>query len=335
MIWFVLQSRNKTHHLRAILKKIFLLCLLWVHSVYAQNTSNWPNKPVKIIVPYGAAGSSDTLGRILADQLSKIFKQTFIVENKPGAGGTIGSEFVAKSPPDGYTLVISGIGSHVIAPFQYVNKYDPIKDFTHIAFLGGPPLAVVVNPSMPITDLKTFVSYAKAQPNGMVYGSPGIGTHGNIIGQYFADINNISLVHVGYKGGGSVVNDIAGGQLPAGIMTLTSAKALVLANKLRLIAVTSSKRLNNFPNTPTFSESSYPKLTSTTWFSISGPAGMPSSIVEKLNTAINKAMQTPVVKEKLDFEDMEFTPMEIDQFNKFFQTEISTWGPVAAKVLPK
>ena len=317
------------------MKKFLILCLLFSQTVFAQSTSNWPSKPVKIIVPYGAAGSSDTLGRILADQLSKQFKQAFIVENKPGAGGTIGSEFVAKASPDAYTLVISGVGSHVIAPFQYPNKYDPIKDFTHIAFLGGPPLALVVNPSLPITDLKSFISYAKAQPNGMVYGSPGIGTHGNIIGQYFAEINNISLVHVGYKGGGSVVNDIAGGQLPAGIMTLTSAKALILANKLRLIAVTSSKRLANFPNTPTFAELSYPTLTSTTWFSISGPAGMPSSIVEKLNQAINKSMQTPAAKEKLDFEDMEFTPMDTDQFNKFFQNEISTWGPIAAKVLPK
>jgi len=303
--------------------------------VFAQNVTSWPTKPVKIIVPYGAAGGSDTLGRILADQLSKIFKQSFIVENKPGAGGTIGSEFVSKASPDGYTLVISGIGSHVIAPFQYPNKYDPIKDFTHIALLGGPPLALVVNPNLPITDLKSFVDYAKAQPNGMVYGSPGIGTHGNIIGQYFAEINNISLLHIGYKGGGSVVNDIAGGQLPAGIMTLTSAKALILANKLRLIAVTSSKRLANFPNTPTFSELSYPKLTSTTWFSISGPAGMPSNIVEKLNQAINKSMQTPEAKAKLDFEDMEFTPMDTNQFNKFFQNEISTWGPIAVKVLPK
>jgi len=317
------------------LKKFLIICLLISHSVFAQNATSWPTKPVKIIVPYGAAGGSDTLGRILADQLSKIFKQSFIVENKPGAGGTIGSEFVSKASPDGYTLVISGIGSHVIAPFQYPNKYDPIKDFTHIALLGGPPLALVVNPNLPITDLKSFVDYAKAQPNGMVYGSPGIGTHGNIIGQYFAEINNISLVHIGYKGGGSVVNDIAGGQLPAGIMTLTSAKALILANKLRLIAVTSSKRLANFPNTPTFSELSYPKLTSTTWFSISGPAGMPSNIVEKLNQAINKSMQTPEAKAKLDFEDMEFTPMDTNQFNKFFQNEISTWGPIAVKVLPK
>ena len=317
------------------MKKFLIICLLISHSVFAQNATSWPTKPVKIIVPYGAAGGSDTLGRILADQLSKIFKQSFIVENKSGAGGTIGSEFVSKASPDGYTLVISGIGSHVIAPFQYPNKYDPIKDFTHIALLGGPPLALVVNPNLPITDLKSFVDYAKAQPNGMVYGSPGIGTHGNIIGQYFAEINNISLVHIGYKGGGSVVNDIAGGQLPAGIMTLTSAKALILANKLRLIAVTSSKRLANFPNTPTFSELSYPKLTSTTWFSISGPAGMPSNIVEKLNQAINKSMQTPEAKAKLDFEDMEFTPMDTNQFNKFFQNEISTWGPIAVKVLPK
>ena len=314
---------------------LLLICLFFTQSILAQSLNAWPNKPVKIIVPYGAAGSSDTLARIIADQLSKSFKQTFIVENKPGAGGTIGSDFVAKSAPDGYTLVISGIGSHIIAPFQYANKYDPVKDFTHIAFLGGPPLAMVVNPNLPITDLKSFVSYAKTQPNGMVYGSPGIGTHGNIIGQYFAEINNISLVHVGYKGGGTVVNDIAGGQLPAGVMTLTSAKTLVMGNKLRLIAVSSSKRMANFPKTPTFEELGYPKLTSTTWFSVSGPAGMPSSIVEKLNTAINQSMQTPAAKEKLEFEDMEFTPMTTAEFNKFFLNEITTWGPIALKVLPK
>jgi tripartite-type tricarboxylate transporter receptor subunit TctC len=317
------------------LKNLLLICLFFAQSIFAQSPNTWPNKPVKIIVPYGAAGSSDTLARIIANQLSKSLNQTFIVENKPGAGGTIGSEFVAKSAPDGYTLVISGIGSHVIAPFQYANKYDPVKDFTHIAFLGGPPLAMVVNPSLPITDLKSFVNYAKSQPNGMVYGSPGIGTHGNIIGQYFAEINNISLVHVGYKGGGTVVNDIAGGQLPAGIMTLTSAKTLVMGNKLRLIAVSSSKRMTNFPKTPTFEELGYPKLTSTTWFSVSGPAGMPNSIVEKLNSAINQSMQTPAAKEKLEFEDMEFTPMTTQDFNKFFLNEITTWGPIAVKVLPK
>ena len=321
------------------MKRLLFICLLIAQSisssVFAQNPANWPSKPVKIVVPYAAAGGSDTLARIISEQLSKKFNQTFIVENRPGAGGTIGSDFAAKSSPDGYTLVISGVGSHVIAPFQYPNKYDPIKDFTHIAFLGGPPLALVVNPGLPINDLKSFISYAKAQPNGLVYGSPGIGTHGHIIGQYFAEMNNISLEHVGYKGGGSVVNDIAGGQLPAGIMTLTSAKALVLANKLRLIAVTSSKRLSNFPNTPTFAELGYPKLTSTTWFSVSAPAGLPSPIVEKLNLAINQSMQTPAAKEKLEFDDLEFTPMSSREFNKYVQTEIATWGPIAIKVLPK
>lgn len=320
---------------RSLLKKILLLCLVFAHSTFAQNINTWPNKPVKIVVPYGAAGSSDTLARIIAEQLSKTFKQTFIVENKPGAGGTIGSDFVAKAAPDGYTLVISGIGSHVIAPLQFANKYDPIKDFTHIAFLGGPPLALVVNPNLPITDLKGFVTYVKTLSNGMAYGSPGIGTHGNIIGEYFAEINNISLIHVGYKGGGTVVNDIAGGQLPAGIMTLTSAKTLVMGNKLRLISVSSSKRMANFPKTPTFEEQGYPKLTSTTWFSVSGPTGIPASIVEKLNSAINQSMQTPAAKEKLEFEDMEFTPMTTQEFNKFVQNEINNWGPIAAKILPK
>ena len=296
----------------------------------------FPKRAVTIVVPFAAGGGGDILARMAVQRLESKWGVPVLVENKPGAGGNIGAAAVARAAPDGYTLLLAGSPQFAVNVTLFKTlPYDPVKDFTHIAFLGGPPLAMVVNPNLPITDLKSFVSYAKTQPNGMVYGSPGIGTHGNIIGQYFAEINNISLVHVGYKGGGTVVNDIAGGQLPAGVMTLTSAKTLVMGNKLRLIAVSSSKRMANFPKTPTFEELGYPKLTSTTWFSVSGPAGMPSSIVEKLNTAINQSMQTPAAKEKLEFEDMEFTPMTTSEFNKFFLNEITTWGPIALKVLPK
>ena len=319
------------------MKKLFFLSALFfqiyfAQIAYSQNTSSWPSRPVKIVVPYGPAGSSDTLARIVSEQLSQTFKQSFIIDNKAGAGGTIGSEFVAKSQPDGYTLVISGIGSHVIAPNLYPNKYDPVKDFTHIALLGGPPLGLVVNPNLPIQNLKGFINYVKNQPDGIVYGSPGIGTHGNIVGEYFAEIAGLKLTHVGYKGGSSVVNDIVGGQLPAGIITVTSAKSLIQANKLRLIAITSAKRLENFPNVPTFSELGYPKLTSTTWFSLSGPAGMPETITNKINAAVNEAMTTPLAKERLTFEDMEFQAMGAEAFNKFIQSEILTWGGISKKI---
>lgn len=301
---------------------------------FAQSNDQWPNKPIKIIVPYGAAGSSDTLARMLSEQLTQSLKQSVIVENKSGAGGTIGSDFVAKSMPDGYTFVISGLASHVIAPVQYKNKYNPIKDFSHIAYLGGPPLALVVSSKTPITDLKSFINYVKAQPEGISYGSPGIGTHGHVIAEYFASVVGIKMNHIGYKGGSSAVNDIAGGQLPAGFMTLTSAKTLIQSGKLRLIAVTSSKRVNTFPNTPTFAELGYPQLTSITWFGVSGPQGIPPNIAIKFNQEINRAMHSPQAKEKLNFEDMEYIEMDTDKFNQFILKEINTWAPLAKKVLP-
>ena len=287
-----------------------------------------PQRPVKIVVPYAAGGSADTLGRLIADHLTGAFKQPFIIDNRGGAGGTLGSMAVAKAAPDGYTLVLSGIGSHVIAPVQLGNGMNPMKDFTHLALLGGPPTALVVNADLPIKDIKSFIAYVNVAPQGLSWGSPGLGTHAQLIGELFAASNKLNMVHIGYKGAGPAVMDLLAGQIQAGFMTLRSASSHIQSGKLRALAVTSGKRLKDHPGVPTFAELGYPKLTAITWFSFSGPAGMPKSIVNRLNAETRKGLQTPAIRSQMLAEDMETQDLDPDAFNAFFRAEIERWSPL-------
>lgn len=291
----------------------------------AQN--DWPNKPIRIVVPYAAGGSSDTLGRLIARHLQDAFKQTVVVENKGGAGGVIGSKEVAKAAPDGYTLVVSGIGSHVIAPVDQPGAFDPMKDFTHVAMLGGPPLGMVVNAAQPMKDVKGFISFAQSNPGGLSWGSPGQGTHGHLTGELFRQANKLNMVHISYKGAGPAVGDLLGNQIPAAFMTLSSSNAHVDTGKLRLLAVSSAQRVARYPDTPTLAELGYPQLTGTTWFSISGPAGMPKEVVDKLNAEIRKGLQTPALVKALAAESMETMDLDAAGFTKYVAAEITRWTP--------
>ena len=302
--------------------------LFWERSATAQSAQAWPQRPVKIVVPYSAGGSADTLGRLIADHLSRAYKQAFIIENRGGAGGTLGSIAVSKAAPDGYNLVLSGIGSHVIAPVQLGNGMNPIKDFTHIALLGGPPSALVINADLPAKDIKAFMAYANATSKGLSWGSPGLGTHAQLIGQLFVESNKLNLVHIGYKGAGPAVMDLLGGQLQAGFMTLRSASSHIQSGKLRALAVTSAKRLKDYPDVPTFAELGYSKLTAITWFSISGPAGMPEGLVSVLNAEVRRGLRTPAFKAQLAAEDMETQDLDPVAFNQFFRSEIEKWSPL-------
>ena len=289
--------------------------------------ADWPTKPIRIVVPYAAGGSSDTLGRLIARHLQDAFKQTVVVENKGGAGGLIGSKEVAKAAPDGYTLVVSGIGSHVIAPVEQPSAFDPMKDFTHVAMLAGPPLGMVVNAEQPIKDVKGFIAFAQGSPTGLSWGSPGQGTHGHLTGELFRLANKLNMVHIAYKGAGPAVGDLLGNQIPAAFMTLSSSNAHVDTGKLRLLAVSSAKRVLRYPDTPTLAELGYPQLTGTTWFSISGPAGMPKDVVDKLNAEIRRGLQTPVLVKALANESMETIDLDAASFTKYVAAEIARWTP--------
>jgi len=305
---------------------ILLCCAVWASPAAAQV---WPSKPVRLIVPFAPGGSADTLGRLVAQKLSESFKQTFVVENRSGAGGVIGSELAAKAPADGYTLLVSGVASHCIAPaLSKEFPFDPLRDFTHIALFGGPPGVLVVHPGVAAKDLKEFVALLKAQPGKISYGSPGNGTQGHLLGEQLKQVAGIEMTHVPYKGAGPAVADMIAGHVSAGSTTLSTAATQIRAGKLRALAVSSSRRLVDFPDVPTYAELGYPELTATIWFSLSGPAGVPRDIVNRLNSEVRRILQQSDVRERLRLEGVEIGDLDPQAFSAYVAAELKRWAPV-------
>jgi len=289
----------------------------------------WPEKTVRIVVPFAPGGTADTLGRLVAQKLSETFKESFIVENRGGAGGVVGSELVAKAAPDGYTLVVSGVASHCIAPALSKNfPFDPLKDFTHIALFGGPPGVLVVNPSVPAQNLKQFIAYAKKEGGKLAYGSPGNGTQGHLIAEQLKQVAGIEMTHVPYKGASLAVADLIAGHVPVTSTTLTTAATQIKAGKAHALAVSSAKRVPEFPDLPTFSEQGFPELTASIWFSLSGPAGMPPEVVNRLNAEVRRILRLPDVRERLRLEGIEPGDLDPQQFSAFVASELKRWAPV-------
>ena len=302
-----------------------------MHGAGAAFAQTWPTaRPVRIVAAYAPGGSSEILSRIVGQRLQEALKQTFIVEFKPGAGGAIGSDMVAKSPPDGYTLMLSSVAAQVILPVVQKTPYDGLRDFTHIAILGGPPTALAVGPALAdIKDMKAFIALAKAKPNTIGYGTPGNGTHGHIIGELFKQVAGVQITHVPYKGAGPAVTDLIAGHLPAGSITIAALGPHLRSGKLRGLASTSATRLADYPDIPTFAELGYRDLTAITWFGIAGPSGMPDAIVEILNREIRKAMQSPLMRERLGPEGFEFPDLDVAQTLEYVRSETRRWQPIA------
>jgi len=310
----------------------FTLCLATL-PLYLGMTVAWaqsyPAKPVRIIVPFAPGGTADTLGRIVATKLTDSLGQSFLVENRPGAGGLLGSDLVAKSSPDGYTLVVSGVASHAIAPALAAKPpFDPMKDFTHIALFGGPPAVFGVHPSLPAKDLKGFVALAKARPGQLTYGSPGNGTQGHLVAEVFKQTAGINIIHVPYKGASIAVVDIVAGHIHAISTTLTTASAQIRAGRIRALAISSADRLSDYPGVPTFRQSGYRNLVATVWFSLSGPPGVPADIVSKLNGEVRRILQLPDVRERLRGDGIEPNQLDPKAFTEFMAAEVKRWGPV-------
>jgi tripartite-type tricarboxylate transporter receptor subunit TctC len=290
---------------------------------------SWPAKPVRIIAPFAPGGSADTLGRIVAQKLAESLKENFVVENRPGAGGVIGSELVAKAPPDGYTLVVSGVASHAVAPaLPRGTPYDPVKDFTHIALFGGPPAVLVVNPSVPAQNLKEFVGLLKKEPGKYSYGSPGNGTHGQLVAELFKHLAGVDMQHVPYKGASNAMADLIAGHIQAASTTLSTASSQIHGGRARALAISTANRLPEYPNVPTYAEMGYKDLVATIWFSLSGPAGMPADIVERLNAEVRKALDAPDTRERLRPEGIEPGRLTAAEFSAFVAAEVKRWAPI-------
>jgi tripartite-type tricarboxylate transporter receptor subunit TctC len=308
-----------------------LSCILTVAAlVVSAQAQDWPTRPVRVLAPFTAGGTADILGRLVAQRLSDSLGQNFVVENRPGGAGLIAAEVTAKAPPDGYNLVVSGIGGFVITPAVTPNSpIDPIKDFTHIAILGGPPSVFVVTPDFPAKSLKDLVDMAKQRPGAINFGSPAVASHSAMVTDLLQRQAGIKLTHIPYKGASQALTDMLGGHLPAAAMTLTTAAAQLDARKVRALAISTPSRVTAYPDIATYAEQGFPEIIAYTWFSLSGPANLPPAIVRKLNAEVIKALQQPDVQERLKREAIYTEPFTPEQFTAFFKREIDRWSPLA------
>jgi tripartite-type tricarboxylate transporter receptor subunit TctC len=317
------------------------LGLSWVFAVAAASTlaaalaADWPAKPVKIVVAYSAGGANDLLARTFGERLGEAFGQQFVIENRTGGGGLIAGEAVARSEPDGYTLMASGMPSHVIAPAMNPARFDPVRDFTHVAYLGGPPNVFVVHDSLPIASFRDLLAMMRSKPDGVEYASPNVGSVGNMVAEYIAAREKVKLNHVVYRGGGSAIVDVVAGHVKVASMTLSTTLQHIKAGTLRPLAISSARRARDLPDTPTLTELGYPELVVTTWYSLSGPKGIPKDIVDRLNAEVNKAMDDPRTKALLEQETIETRPMTPAEITAFMAAEVEKWTPTIRAIKAK
>ncbi|ODV40482.1 ABC transporter substrate-binding protein [Cupriavidus sp. UYMMa02A] len=263
--------------------------------------SNYPTKPITLVVPFPAGGTTDIVARIVADKLGQQLGQTVVVDNRGGAGGSIGTGYLAKAAPDGYTLGIATASTHGINPAVYPRlSYDATKDFTTITNLASVPNVMSINPAVKATDMKSFIALAHAQPNKLAYGSAGNGSVSHMMGELFKMSSKTELLHVPYKGVGPALNDALAGQVQVLFDNLPSSLPFIEGGKLRALAVAAPKRVAALPNVPTFAELGLPEVNDAAWFGLIAPANLPADLQNKLNAAAIKVLALPEVKAKLE-----------------------------------
>ncbi|HEV8096079.1 MAG TPA: tripartite tricarboxylate transporter substrate binding protein [Burkholderiales bacterium] len=289
----------------------------------------YPTKPVRIVVPAQPGGGLDLIGRTIADQLGRSMAQSFVVENISGGGGTIASQTVARSAPDGYTLMVGYVGTHGTNPAVRKVPYDAVKDFTAIAMVGGTPNVLVVQPSLPATDVASLIEFAKKNPAKTNYASGGIGTLNHLAMEQFRGAAGFEAVVVHYRGIGPAINDFRAGQTMMMMPGLAAALPHIRAQKMRPIAVTGLKRHPLLPEVPTIEESGFKGFDGVQWYGIVGPAKLPAEITSRLSAEINKALASRSLQERLSAEAIEPMPMTPAQFGRFIEAEIARWGALA------
>jgi tripartite-type tricarboxylate transporter receptor subunit TctC len=260
----------------------------------------YPAKPIRFVVPYPAGGPLDTVARLLGQKVSESTKQPVIVDNKPGAGGNIGADAVAKAPADGYTILMGAVATHAINPTLYSSiPYDAIKDFAPVTQVASTPNVLVVNPSVPAANVREFIAYAKANPGKLNFGSGSSGSAGHLAGELFKTMAGVDMVHVPYKGAAPAMSDLVGGQIQLMFDNLASSLAQVRAGKVRALAVTTARRSALAPDLPTIAESGLPGFDISTWFGIFVPAGTPREVVARLHDEFTRALAMPDIRERM------------------------------------
>ena len=298
-------------------------------SAAAAHAQPYPSKPTRIVVGFTAGGPSDIVARIVAQQLTERMGQSFIVENRVGATGTIGAEIVAKAPPDGYSLYLASQTTHAVAPYMYAKiGYDPLKDFATVVRVVHNPLLMVVNPTFPVKSIKELIALAKARPGQINFATGGIGSSPHMSMELFKSTTKIDMVPIHYKGDGAAIIDVVGGQVPMLTSSMSALMPYVKSGKMRGIAVTGLKRSTVAPEFPTIAESGLPGFEVITWFGILAPAATPKDVINRLNGEIVAAVSLPNVREQLTKMGFEIVANTPEQYAVFLREENVKWGKV-------
>jgi tripartite-type tricarboxylate transporter receptor subunit TctC len=315
-------------NLRTTLPLRFLAALLSLTVACTCLAQDYPNRFVRFIVPYAPGGSSDVLARTLGQKLAASMGQQFVVDNRPGAGSMVGTDVAAKSAPDGYTILLSDM-PHAINPSIHPKvPYDPVKDFSPVTVIGVSPMFLFTNASFEATNLRDLIALAKAQPGKLGIASGGTGATTHLVAELLQANAGIRLTHVPYKGAGPAIADVAAGQVPMTFTSMATAAPLVKSGRLRILGVTSPRRLAAFPDVPTFQESGVPGLTFEHWWGVMAPARTPAPVIEKLHGEIVKALDSPDVRERFTTLAVEPRTNTPDQFRALIESDLARWAKV-------
>jgi hypothetical protein len=320
--------------LSRLLQSLLFACLLGLAACNAQaqvkpTTGSWPNQPIRIIVTFTPGGAPDILARVLAESWQKSLGIPVLVENRPGFGGNIGADLVAKSEPDGYTLLIGTVGIHAINGALYEKlSYDPVKDFTPISFLASTPNVLIVNKQLGVSNLHELIELAKAKPNQLTFGSSGVGTSLHMSGELFKDVAGIQIRHIPYKGRAQSLPDLVSGRISMLFDNLSSSLPLIKAGEVQALGVTTLKRSSAAPEIPTFAEQGLPGFEAVSWFSLMAPANLSPAIQERLNRLTRQTLENRDVKNRLLAGALEPAPGSPQELSRLIAAESRKWSRV-------
>lgn len=313
--------------MRKMFTSLLALAALVVPPAAQAQAQGYPNKAIKIVVPFAVGGIADTFARVIGQKLADLWGQPVVVENRTGAGGNIGADLVAKAAPDGYTLLLSNIGTHAVnVHLMKSMPFDPVKDFVPIAHVLDAEGLLVVHPDVKAKNVGEVIALAKAQPGKLTYASGGTGTTSHLAGEMFKSAAKVDIVHVPYKGNSPAITDLVGGQTTMAFATMPTVMPMVKAGRLRAIAVIGTSRAVALPDVPTVAESGLPGFAVSNWIGLFAPAGTPMEIVKRVNAEVQKIMQSPEVMKRLETEGAKFVPMTAEQFAEFQKAELAKWG---------
>ncbi|UIF91578.1 tripartite tricarboxylate transporter substrate binding protein [Cupriavidus sp. UYPR2.512] len=300
----------------------------------AAHATAYPERPIKLIVPYAAGGTTDIIARIVGTRLGPVLGQPVVVENRPGAGGAVGSAYAAKQPADGYTLVMAVESSHAVNPNVYLKTaYDPVRDFAPVSNLADVPNVLVVNPAFPVTDLQSFIRLLKANhPGKYSFGSSGNGGLSHMNGELFMNATGTRMLHVPYKGLGPALNDAVAGQIQVVFDNIPSSSGLIQGGRLKPLAVAAKQRLKVLPNVPTYSEAGLPAMNNPSWFGLGAPAGTPAAILDKLNHAVRQVLAEPEVIAAIEKQGAIPAPTSRKAFGDLIRAQNAHWKQVVEDI---